>query len=167
MDLPFKLWKPHNKRDFLFSSIYNQKWVWKIFIYIYIYFIFYIYAFFKKILFSILSIKDYHIPSFYVFIANPMRVSIYSLALPSLSVWRLCRFPALHRIFFNKDFLQALEMLSTNYNNFKTSHFSTCWSLVPISLSNFLVGLTFLNTNRNNFFQRTYVTKIIHNKILN
>lgn len=55
-------------------------------IYIYIYFIFYIYAFFKKILFSILSIKDYHIPSFYVFIANPMRVSIYSLALPSLSV---------------------------------------------------------------------------------
>ena len=45
-----------------------------------------IYAFFKKILFSILSIKDYHIPSLYVFIANPIRVSIYSLALPSLSV---------------------------------------------------------------------------------
>lgn len=32
--------------------------------YSYIYFIFYIYAFFKKILFSILSIKDYHIPFF-------------------------------------------------------------------------------------------------------
>lgn len=77
--------------------------------YSYIYLIFYIYAFFKKILFSILSIKDYHIPSLYVFIANPTRVSIYSLALPSLSVWGLCRFPALHRIFFNKDFLQALE----------------------------------------------------------
>lgn len=137
---------------------------------IHIYLIFYIYAFFKKILFSILSIKDYHIPSLYVFIANPTRVSIYSLALPSLSVWGLCRFPALHRIFFNKDFLQALEMVSTNYiliYNFKTLHFSTCWSLIPISLSNFLVGLTFLNTNRNNFFQRTYVTKIIHNKILN
>ena len=54
--------------------------------YSYIYFIFYIYAFFKKILFSVLSIKDYHIPSLYVFIANPIRVSIYSLALPSLSV---------------------------------------------------------------------------------
>ena len=54
--------------------------------YSYIYLIFYIYAFFKKILFSILSIKDYHIPSLYVFIANPVRVSIYSLALPSLSV---------------------------------------------------------------------------------
>ena len=50
------------------------------------YLIFYIYAFFKKILFSVLSIKDYHIPSLYVFIANPTRVSIYSLALPSLSV---------------------------------------------------------------------------------
>ena len=55
-------------------------------IHIYISFILYIYAFFKKILFSILSIKDYHIPSLYVFIANPTRVSIYSLALPSLSV---------------------------------------------------------------------------------
>ena len=32
--------------------------------YSYIYLIFYIYAFFKKILFSILSIKDYHIPSY-------------------------------------------------------------------------------------------------------
>ena len=53
---------------------------------IHIYILYLIYAFFKKILFSILSIKDYHIPSLYVFIANPTRVSIYSLALPSLSV---------------------------------------------------------------------------------
>ena len=54
-------------------------------IHIYILYLIYMLSL-KKILFSILSIKDYHIPSLYVFIANPIRVSIYSLALPSLSV---------------------------------------------------------------------------------
>lgn len=54
-------------------------------IHIYILYLIYMLSL-KKILFSILSIKDYHIPSLYVFIANPTRVSIYSLALPSLSV---------------------------------------------------------------------------------
>ena len=64
--------------------------------YSYIYLLFYIYAFFKKILFSILSIKDYHIPfiiclysqshkSFNILSGTSFLICLRAMSLPSVA----------------------------------------------------------------------------------
>ena len=85
--------KTSQQRDFYFLVYITRNEYEK---YSYIYLIFYIYAFFKKILFSILSIKDYHIPfiiclysqslkSFNILSVTSFLICLRAMSLPSVA----------------------------------------------------------------------------------